>query len=57
MTSSFVSNAARIVRRKMEQNPKSERKERKKTQVNEEPETVLDKPNTDPQSKDEVCRT
>lgn len=56
MTSSFVSKAALIVRRKMEQNPKSERKERKKTQVNEEPETVHDKPNTDVQSEDEVSR-
>lgn len=56
MTSSFVSKAARIVQRKMEQNPKSERKERKKTQVKEEPETVPDKPNTDPQSNDEVSR-
>ncbi|XP_035531161.1 tetratricopeptide repeat protein 31-like [Morone saxatilis] len=45
MTSTFVSKAALIARRKIEQKPKPERKEKKKTPVKEEPKTVPDKHN------------
>ncbi|TNN85204.1 Tetratricopeptide repeat protein 31 [Liparis tanakae] len=48
MTSSFVSKAALIAKRKLEQKPVSERRERKKTLVKEDRKPVADKPNEDP---------
>ncbi|XP_036967911.1 tetratricopeptide repeat protein 31-like isoform X2 [Acanthopagrus latus] len=47
MTSTFVSKAALIAQRKMEQKPRPERKEKKKTPVKGEPKTVPDEPNED----------
>ncbi|XP_054457324.1 uncharacterized protein LOC129093349 [Anoplopoma fimbria] len=56
MTSTFVSKAALIARRKLEQKPKPERREKKKIPVKEESKTVPDKPNEDPEveEKDSV---
>ncbi|KAM6894789.1 uncharacterized protein PEZ65_022426 [Lycodopsis pacificus] len=48
MTSTFVSKAALIARRKLEQKPKTEMREKKKTPVKEEPKIVPNKPNEDP---------
>ncbi|XP_073330873.1 uncharacterized protein [Pagrus major] len=47
MTSTFVSKAALIARRKLEQKPKPEWREKKKTPVKGEPKTVPDEPNED----------
>lgn len=47
MTSTFVSKAALIARRKLEQKPKTEKKEKKKTPVKN-PKSTPDKPNEDP---------
>ncbi|XP_045920221.1 tetratricopeptide repeat protein 31-like isoform X2 [Micropterus dolomieu] len=56
MTSTFVNKAALIARRKLEQKPRPERREKKKTPVNEEPKTVPDNSNGDPEveKKDSV---
>ena len=54
MTSTFVSKAALIARRKLEKKPKPERKEKKKTPVKEAPETVPDKPYEHPQAEKKV---
>ncbi|XP_075968512.1 uncharacterized protein LOC142971748 isoform X2 [Anarhichas minor] len=48
MTSTFVSKAAVIARRKLEQKSKPEMREKKKTPVKEEPKIVPDKHNEDP---------
>ncbi|KAE8279063.1 Tetratricopeptide repeat protein 31 [Larimichthys crocea] len=48
MASSFVNKAALIARRKLEQKPKPERKEKKKIPVKEEPKPVPEKPNDKP---------
>lgn len=53
MTSTFVSKAALIARRKLEQKPKSERKE-KKAPVKEPKKPVPDKPNEDPEEGKKV---
>ncbi|KAF1380578.1 hypothetical protein PFLUV_G00165330 [Perca fluviatilis] len=47
MTSTFVNKAALIARRKLEQKPRPERREKKKILVKEEPKTVPEKPNKD----------
>lgn len=49
MTSTFVSKAALIARRKLEQKPRPERKEKKNIPVKEQPKTVPDKPKEEPQ--------
>lgn len=49
MASSFVNKAALIARRKLDQKPKPERKEKKKIPVKEEPKPVPEKPNEKPQ--------
>ena len=54
MTSTFVSKAALIAKRKLEQKPKPERKEKKKIPVKEEPKTVPDKPNEEPEVEKKV---
>ncbi|XP_049923121.1 tetratricopeptide repeat protein 31-like [Epinephelus moara] len=51
MTSTFVSKAALIARRKLEQKPRPERKEKKKSPIKEEPKTVSDKPNEDTEAE------
>ncbi|XP_031706900.1 uncharacterized protein LOC116385516 [Anarrhichthys ocellatus] len=58
MTSTFVSKAALIARRKLEQKPKPEMREKKKTPVKE-PKIVPDKPNEDPdvEKKDSATRS
>lgn len=48
MTSTFVSKAALIARRKLEQKSQSERGEKKKSPVKEKPKTVPNKPSEDP---------
>ncbi|XP_068444120.1 hsp70-Hsp90 organising protein-like [Clinocottus analis] len=48
MTSTFVNKAALIARRQLDQKPVFERRDRKKTPVKEEPKTVPDQPNEDP---------
>lgn len=45
LTSSFVSKAALIAQRKLDQRPRSERKEKKKLPVKEESTAVPQKPN------------
>ncbi|XP_076580827.1 uncharacterized protein LOC143316910 isoform X2 [Chaetodon auriga] len=52
MTSTFVSKAAFIARRKLEQKARPEKKEKKKFPVKE-PKTVPDKPNEDPEVEKE----
>ncbi|XP_032366869.1 tetratricopeptide repeat protein 31 isoform X3 [Etheostoma spectabile] len=47
MTSTFVNKAALIARRKLEQKPRPERREKKKIPVKEEAKTSPDKPNKD----------
>ena len=47
MTSTFVSKAALIARRKLEQKSRPERREKKKIQVKEETKKVPEKPNKD----------
>lgn len=54
MTSTFVNKAALIARRKLEQKPRPERREKKKTPVNEEPKTVPDNSNGDPEVEKKV---
>lgn len=54
MTSSFVSKAALIAKRKLEQKPVSERRERKKTLVKEDRKPLPDKPNEDPDVEKKV---
>ncbi|XP_059211292.1 uncharacterized protein LOC131989931 isoform X1 [Centropristis striata] len=49
MTSTFVSKAALIARRKLDQKPRPEKKDKKKISVKEEPKTVPDKPIEDPE--------
>lgn len=49
MTSTFVSKAALIARRKLEQKPRPEWREKQKTPVKEQPKTVPDKPTEDPE--------
>ncbi|XP_042368337.1 tetratricopeptide repeat protein 31-like isoform X2 [Plectropomus leopardus] len=49
MTSTFVSKAALIAKRKLEKKPKPEKREKKKTPVKEEPKTVPDKLNEVPE--------
>lgn len=44
LTSSFVSKAALIVQRKLEQKPRSEKKEKKKTPIKEENKSAPEKP-------------
>ncbi|XP_068569461.1 uncharacterized protein [Cebidichthys violaceus] len=48
MTSTFVRKAALIARRKLEQKPKPETREKKRSPVKEEPKIVSDEPNEDP---------
>ncbi|XP_044041057.1 uncharacterized protein LOC122870731 isoform X2 [Siniperca chuatsi] len=55
MTSTFVNKAALIARRKLEQKPRPERREKKKTPVKEEPKTVPDKPDEDPEVEKKIC--
>ncbi|KAL7375710.1 hypothetical protein ABVT39_022323 [Epinephelus coioides] len=55
MTSTFVSKAALIARRKLEQKPRPERKEKKKSPIKEEPKTVSDKPNEDTEAEKKDC--
>lgn len=59
MTSTFVSKAALIARRKLEQKPKPEKKEKKKIPVNKDPKSAADKPNEDPvfENKDAAVRS
>ncbi|XP_029932171.1 uncharacterized protein LOC115376611 [Myripristis murdjan] len=47
LTSTFVSKAALIAKRKMEQKPRPERREKKKTPAREETQPATDKPNED----------
>lgn len=53
MTSTFVSKAALIARRKLEQKPRPEWREKKKSLVKE-PKTIPDKPNEDPEIEEKV---
>ncbi|XP_070711031.1 tetratricopeptide repeat protein 31 [Pempheris klunzingeri] len=55
MTSTFVSKAALIARRKLEQKPKPEWKEKKKIPVKEEPKTVPDKHDQEDVKKDSAA--
>lgn len=57
MTSTFVSKAALIAQRKMEQKPRPERREKKKTPVKGEPKTVPDEPNEDLEAEKKVKRS
>uniref|UniRef100_A0A8C2Z0K6 RRM domain-containing protein n=1 Tax=Cyclopterus lumpus TaxID=8103 RepID=A0A8C2Z0K6_CYCLU len=54
MTSTFVSKAALIARRQLDQKPVSERREKKKTLVKEERKMVPDKPNEAPDVEKKV---
>ncbi|XP_070785974.1 tetratricopeptide repeat protein 31-like isoform X2 [Enoplosus armatus] len=51
MTSTFVSKAALIARRKLEQKPRPERREKKKIPVKEEPQTVPSKADEDSEAE------
>lgn len=57
MTSTFVSKAALIAQRKLEQKPRPEWKEKKKTPVKGEPKTVPEEPNEDLEAEKKVKRS